>query len=709
MHGDKVAPVLTHLSESNLAVQGTQLQQPASDFDKQCPMAVNVPLDIQKRPIAAFSMVDIAELPEISPQSEKTRTMNVVEQTLQKDLELVLQVLMHNAGQQHLLRTLVDTGAKVPLIVKMGILTSTTAALNPSTFVTANGDPMAGGFQGATVNIKIPIALPQRKKFIPSAIVYKDQWVYEADIRGVDMIIGYPFLKTMHLVPIPSKHILVMEDDFIAMAEQKQAHPQFEVRHNNTKHGPPAAHQTDAPEDFQVVDTIEVPLDYCNSDWSRMQPWQHFGSLPATTPCMSILGRTHVDVPMGVKSVAGGFKLRTRMTKRRIGLLQPLKPTLALDKNLDAKVRNAWKSETYTVLDTVRDHICAFAGFQPVVDAFADHNNARCPYYWDESMDAFQQDWGKHILWINPPFSMLPAVVEKIFQDQASGIIVVPVWPSQAWFHKLNACAVAWWDLPPDKPIYMTRGGITIQPRRNWRTRAVIFNAFDMQKQTTDDWLPVGIYSVMDADNQAPGAEAYVERLKVDYHDVLFNQVYARDVDPTLRGPHGMAYIKLKENAVPKKEVPFRMLGLREEALKNKIEKSLANGWIKPCPAIEWGARAFVVPKPGGNDQPIPVEAQVAGCGPWHPVYGVKPTENSDEKFWRLVIDYRYLNSQTLDDSFPLPVIEDLITSQSLNNIWSLFDLQDGFHQMHLHPDCQPLTAFVTPGGCICGWCCQWG
>ena len=35
------------------------------------------------------------------------------------------------------------------------------------------------------------------------------------------------------------------------------------------------------------------------------------------------------------------------------------------------------------------------------------------------------------------------------------------------------------------------------------------------------------------------------------------------------------------------------------------------------------------------------------------------------------MIDYRYLNSQTTDDSFPLPVIEDLITSQALNNIWS--------------------------------------
>ena len=36
---------------------------------------------------------------------------------------------------------------------------------------------------------------------------------------------------------------------------------------------------------------------------------------------------------------------------------------------------------------------------------------------------------------------------------------------------------------------------------------------------------------------------------------------------------------------------------------------------------------------------------------------------------------------------------------QSGNALWSVFDLEDGFHQMHLHPDSQPLTVFVTPWG----------
>ena len=79
---------------------------------------------------------------------------------------------------------------------------------------------------------------------------------------------------------------------------------------------------------------------------------------------------------------------------------------------------------------------------------------------------------------------------------------------------------------------------------------------------------------------------------------------------------------------------------------------------------------------------------------------GSKPANAKGGKQWRLVLDYRYLNSQTKDDPFPLSLIENLITKQSLNRIWSIFDLEDGFHQMHLHPDSQQeLTAFVTPHG----------
>ena len=74
-----------------------------------------------------------------------------------------------------------------------------------------------------------------------------------------------------------------------------------------------------------------------------------------------------------------------------------------------------------------------------------------------------------------------------------------------------------------------------------------------------------------------------------------------------------------------------------------------------------------------------------------------------DVNKWRLVIDYRYLKTCISDHAHPLPVIEDMVARQSGNALWSVFDLEDGFHQMHLVPDSQPLTALVTPWG-LYGW-----
>ena len=77
-------------------------------------------------------------------------------------------------------------------------------------------------------------------------------------------------------------------------------------------------------------------------------------------------------------------------------------------------------------------------------------------------------------------------------------------------------------------------------------------------------------------------------------------------------------------------------------------------------------AREFLVPKPGKND-------------------------------WRLVIDYRHLNSFLQGNRIPLPIIEDQIANQDGNFILSIVDFQDGFHQMRLDEDSKHLTAFCTP------------
>ena len=51
----------------------------------------------------------------------------------------------------------------------------------------------------------------------------------------------------------------------------------------------------------------------------------------------------------------------------------------------------------------------------------------------------------------------MTAVVDKIIQDSARGILIIPVWPKFAWFHLLGKIAVKWLDIPPHTLFFPER------------------------------------------------------------------------------------------------------------------------------------------------------------------------------------------------------------------------------------------------------------
>ncbi|CAF1529898.1 unnamed protein product [Adineta steineri] len=70
------------------------------------------------------------------------------------------------------------------------------------------------------------------------------------------------------------------------------------------------------------------------------------------------------------------------------------------------------------------------------------------------------------------------------------------------------------------------------------------------------------------------------------------------------------------------------------------------------------------------------------------------------DQSWRLVNDYKKLNSITIKDNYPLPNME--ITLQSLGAGYSFFsklDLKSGFWQLPINPSDRAKTAFITPFG----------
>ena len=98
------------------------------------------------------------------------------------------------------------------------------------------------------------------------------------------------------------------------------------------------------------------------------------------------------------------------------------------------------------------------------------------------------------------------------------------------------------------------------------------------------------------------------------------------------------------------------------------MDDFLKKGWIQPSHS-PWVSIGFLVPKPNGK--------------------------------WRVVIDYRYVNTQLHGHEFPLPVIEDMLPRTQGKYLWTLLDLEDGFHQMPLIEDSRQYTAFCTPWRCL--------
>ena len=177
------------------------------------------------------------------------------------------------------------------------------------------------------------------------------------------------------------------------------------------------------------------------------------------------------------------------------------------------------------------------------------------------------------------------------------------------------------------------------------------------------------IRSVIEADMTDPNCSGYREALEKEFEDVLkFKSLTPEDIENKIRGPYTEATITLKKGAEPKSVQPFRCLGVRAAAFKALLDKFSDRGMIKEAEGNPlWIARAFVVPKPGGK--------------------------------WRLVIDYRHLNDNIENITYLIPIIEDRIVEEGKNALWSIFDLEDGFHQMPLSPDSRHLTSFTTPWG----------
>ena len=232
---------------------------------------------------------------------------------------------------------------------------------------------------------------------------------------------------------------------------------------------------------------------------------------------------------------------------------------------------NAFKLGHYRILESLFSEIYQEAmtqDFQPEVDAFSSGAHRRLEMYWSAHRDAYKRHWGGTIMWLNPPISHLFRVVQKILDDEARGIIIIPFLPTTPWFHSLSQVAFYWWDLPTTVPLFEEVTGVPLPPSRTVTFRVVFFDALETRKNETSQdpevspqpgfsqederWMdPVEVAGVIESSSTPPEAERFIAVLRQQFRDVTDNPVYARDIDPALRGPFGVCRIELKEGAKP--------------------------------------------------------------------------------------------------------------------------------------------------------------
>ena len=117
------------------------------------------------------------------------------------------------------------------------------------------------------------------------------------------------------------------------------------------------------------------------------------------------------------------------------------------------------------------------------------------------------------------------------------------------------------------------------------------------------------------------------------------------------------------DDCPPIKQRPYRLPFTQHEEMKNKLDQMVEAKIIQPSNS-PWGAPVLLVDKKNGSK--------------------------------RLVVDYRRLNEHIIPSSFPLPLIDDLLSMLHGAKYFTTVDLSNGFFHLEIDKQDRAKTAFAT-------------
>ena len=117
--------------------------------------------------------------------------------------------------------------------------------------------------------------------------------------------------------------------------------------------------------------------------------------------------------------------------------------------------RDAWRLQP-SLQRRLLHKVASIVGAPVTLDAFACHQSRVCPRYASRlsepaalASDGLALDWRQEVVWLNPPWALLPDIIGKLAAERPAGVLIVPCWTTQVWWPSLLALGGRALDLPP--------------------------------------------------------------------------------------------------------------------------------------------------------------------------------------------------------------------------------------------------------------------
>jgi hypothetical protein len=149
--------------------------------------------------------------------------------------------------------------------------------------------------------------------------------------------------------------------------------------------------------------------------------------------------------------------------------------------------------------------------------------------------------------------------------------------------------------------------------------------------------------------------------LRSEFEDILCNFVPSRQAKiPPIKLDVDVPQLKVPKNRTP----PGSQSNEKQAEIVKQLDVLMKQGITRVSQAPHY-SQVLMVPKPGGK--------------------------------WRMCVDFRALNDCTLDASWPIPIIAEMLRRIGAQRykIFGVMDLTQGYHQAPLDPDSICYAAFI--------------